>query len=255
MPDMLVRLKKGKKTYEVMVQEGMVAKYRDGTVTQLDDVIVTPMVFTNSSKGTRASAEQLTESFQTDDMLDVIKHILEKGEAQESAGERKEKLDAKRQEIIMVIQKNYVAADGRPLPLNRIENALVQVKPRIDVDVDAERQVTAMFTKLTAVMAMKKSASELEGTVSVPIRLAGVVSGIVRKHATVLRESYAGQAKYDLSIHSYEQLLSDLAKVTKGEYEFKLVSNPPPGPSGEAGPSSEQADTQREKGKKKKKKK
>lgn len=225
MPEMLVRLKKGKKTYEVMVEEGMVAKYREGKVTRVDDVVAAPIVFINASKGTRASAEQLNESFQTDDVNAIIETILQKGEAQESAGERKEKHDAKRQEIIMAIQKNYVGADGRPLPVMRIENGLDQIKPRIDVDVDATRQVTAMFQKLSAVIPMKKSSSGMAGTVTVPSRLAGAVSGIVRKHATVERETYGAQAKYEIEIHAYDLLMKDLARVTKGDFEFSLATN------------------------------
>ncbi|CAN8070567.1 unnamed protein product [Agarophyton chilense] len=225
MPEMLVRLKKGKTTYEVMVEEGMVAKYRDGTVKRIEDVVVTPVVFTNFSKGTKASSEQLNSSFQTDDVMQIIEQILKKGEAQESAGERKSKMDAKRHEIVSAIQKNYVYLDGCPLPLVRIENALNQIRPRIDVDVDALRQVNAMYQKLSAVMPMKKYRSGLEGTVIVPTHMAGQVSGVVRKHCTVLRETYRDKAKYDVEIHSYELLMSDLARVTKGDFEFNLITN------------------------------
>lgn len=224
MPEMLVRLKKGKKTYEVMVNEGMVAKYREGKVTRLDDVVVAPMVFVNAGKGTKASADQLKGAFETDDVTAVIETILRTGEAQESAGERKEKSESKRHEIITAIQKGYVAPDGRPLPVLRIENALNQIKPRIDVDQDAERQVNAMHAKLSAVMPMKKSSGGMEGTVSVPAKLAGSVSSVIRKHATVQRETYGVQVKYDVEIHAYDLFMKELAKVTKGEYELTLAS-------------------------------
>lgn len=248
-----MRLKKGKKTYEVMVQEGMVAKYREGSVKRLDDVLVTPLVFTNASKGTRASAEQLNESFQTDNVEAVITTILEKGEAQESAGERREKMDAKKQEILTVIQKNYVSPDGRPLPMSRIENAVEQIKARIDVDQDATRQVTAMIPKLSAVMPMKKGSGGLQGTVTVASKLVGAVSGIVRKHATVLRETYGAQAKYDLEIHSYDQLMSDLARVTKGDFNFSLASNGAGASASTDAPPPQAGNGKKGKGKKKRK--
>lgn len=251
MPEMLVRLKKGKKTYEVIVQEGMVQKFRDGAVKQLDEVVATPVVFLNASKGTKASAEQLKDAFDTDDVDAVLRVVLQKGEAQESAGERKEKLDAKRQEILTCIQKNYVSPDGRPLPLARIENALEQIKPRIDVDVDAQRQVTAMYAKLSGVMPMKKGASGLEGTVSVPTKLAGSVSSTIRKHATVHRETYGSQAKFDIEIHAYDLLMKDLARVTKGEFEFTLASQPAGGPAAST-PQPGQAAKGKKKGKGKK---
>lgn len=39
MPDMLVRLKKGKTTYEVLVEEGKVSKYREGEIKNLSEVL------------------------------------------------------------------------------------------------------------------------------------------------------------------------------------------------------------------------
>lgn len=39
MPDMLVRYKKGKTTYEVLVEEGKVTKYREGEIKNLSEVL------------------------------------------------------------------------------------------------------------------------------------------------------------------------------------------------------------------------
>lgn len=253
MPDMLVRMKKGKTTYEVMVQEGMVNKFRDGAVNRLDDVVVTQTVWLNASKGLKASSDQLKQSFETDDVQAVLETILRRGEAQESAAERKDKLDSKRQEIITAIQKNYIAPDGRPLPVVRIGNALDQIKPRIDVDVDAERQVSAMLPKLTAVMPMKKSAGGMEGTISVPTHLAGAVSSAIRKHATVHREVYGDRAKFDVEIHAYDLLMKDLGRVTKGQYELSISSQPPP-EVGAASSSAAGSASEKKKGRGKKKK-
>lgn len=251
MPEMLVRLKRGKKTYEVMVQEGMVVKFRDGSVSRIDDVVVTPVIFLNASKGTKASADQLKDAFQTDDVNTILDLILKKGEAQESAGERKEKLDSKRQEILTTIQKNYVAPDGRPLPMARIQNALDQIKPRIDVDVEAQRQVTAMFAKLSAAMPMKKSAGGMEGTITVPTKLSGSVSSVIRKHATVQRETYGAQTKFEIEIHAYDLLMKDLARTTKGDFEFSLAGQPS-GSVAPATPDNAQPSGGKKKGRKKK---
>lgn len=221
---MLVRLKKGKKTYEVLVNEGMVNKYRDGSLTKVSDVVITPVVFLNSTKGDKASSEQLKSVFDTDDVNNVIDIILRTGEAQESAGERKDKMDAKRHEIITYIQKNYVTPEGQTLPLVRIENGLNKVRPRIDVDVDAGRQATAMFDKLREAMPMKKKSGEMEGTITIPMKHIGAVNSVVRKHASVLRETYGAQVKLDVDIFAYDLLMKDLAKATKGEFEFKVAT-------------------------------
>lgn len=224
MSDMLVRLKRGKKTYEVLVHEGSVSKYRTGALSRLDDVLMTPVVFLNATKGTKASTEQLEASFQTTDVDTILDTIIRTGEAQESAGERKSRMDAKRAEIITAIHKTYATPDGKPLPLVRIENALAQIRPKIEVTVDAERQAEKLYPRLREVMAMKRVGGGMEGTVTVGADVAGAVGGVIRKHATVQRESYGAKVKYDVEIHAYDLMMKDLARVTKGDFEVVLAT-------------------------------
>lgn len=224
---MLVRMKKGRTTFEVMVNEGAVNKYRDGSIKRIDDVVIVPRIWTNASQGTKASADQIKDAFGSEDVNGALDIILREGDAQESAHERQAKLDAKRQEIIASIQKNYSSPEGRPLPTTRIENALERIKLRIDVDVDADRQVTGMIERLTAVMPMKKSAGIMEGTVTVATSLAGAVSSAIRKHARVNREVYGDTAKFEIEMLSYDLLMKELSRVTKGQFDFQL-SQPAP---------------------------
>lgn len=252
---MLVRLKKGKNTYEVMVQEGMVARYRDGSVKRIEDVVITPVVFLNIGKGTKASGEQLDAAFQTSNVNEVIELILQKGEAQESAGERKTKIDAKRHEIITAIQKNYGDRNSSQLPISRIENALSQIKPRIDIKVDALRQVEAMFSKLNDVLPMKRLSAGLEAKITVPIEMSGQASGIIRKYATVLRQKFEDVAKYEVEIHSYDQLIAELGRATKGNFELALASSDSDAKAASSSDAEASSSGKKGKGKGKKKKK
>lgn len=226
MEEYLVRYKQGKHTFEVLVNEGTVAKFREGTITNIDDVLQIRNVYTHASYGTKASDEELAEVFGTADEGTVLTTILREGDAQESAHERQEKMDAKHQEIITVIQKHYMTPEGHPLPVTRIENALAEIKPRIDVDVDAERQVASMYSKLSEVMPMKRGVGGMEGTVTVSLELSGVVSTVIRKHATVHREVFGDQAKYFVEIHEYDLLMKDLVHATDGDFQMTLDSAP-----------------------------
>lgn len=227
MPEMLVRLKKGKTTFEVMVEEGKVAQYREGKVKNLSEVVVAEVVWVNANKGKRASAEQLTGAFGTADTMSVLETIVKTGDSQESDGERKGKLAEKRQEVINYITKNYVdPATKKLLPVTRVENALSQVKARIDPDVDAQRQVTALVPKLSAVLPMKKGGSSVAGVVIVATKLASATSSAIRKHATVHRENYdRTQCRFEVEVHDQGSFLEDVGKATKGDFEF-VVDNP-----------------------------
>jgi ribosome maturation protein SDO1 len=225
MPDMLVRLKKGKTTFEVLTKDGQVTKYRDKLVRSLDEVLVSDDVWTNVSKGQKASKDQLLAAFETDDEKAILEQILQKGEQQLSANERKDMLEHKRAEIVAFIHKNFVdPAKNTPIPLTRIENALEQVRPRIDMDEPADRQVTRMMAKLVTVLPLRKGNSSITGVVSVPQKFLGATSGVVRKHGTVIAETFGSDgAKWTVEVHSYDALVRDLARVTKGEYQFSVA--------------------------------
>lgn len=227
MPDMLVRLKKGKTTYEVLVEEGKVAKYRDGTIKDLSQVIVADVVWINASKGKRASAEQLNSSFGTSDVNTIIELIVKTGDSQESDSERKQKLSDKRSEVIAYITKHYVdSKTDKPIPVTRIENALTQTKSKIDPLLPVAKQVTTLLPKLMSVLSMKKGGGNLIGTLSVASKFAGSVGGIIRKHSTVLRENFVrGQCRFEVEVHDQSALISAVQKVTNGEFEF-FVDNP-----------------------------
>lgn len=99
---MLVRLKKGKATYEVMAEEGKAAKYRNGEIKNLSEVLASDVVWLQAEKRRRASAEQLQKSFAT--KFSDTAAVLEL--SQESVGERKKKNTDQRKEVIAFIAKH-----------------------------------------------------------------------------------------------------------------------------------------------------
>ena len=56
---------KGKR-YEIVAYPNKVQEWRNGTETDLDEVLQVHTVFTNASRGILASARQLQRAFQTD---------------------------------------------------------------------------------------------------------------------------------------------------------------------------------------------
>ncbi|KAF3352790.1 hypothetical protein VdG1_08727 [Verticillium dahliae VDG1] len=59
----LVRLKKGKKRFEIACYKNKVLEYRSGIETDLDNVLQIPSVFLNVSKGQTAPKEDLEKAF------------------------------------------------------------------------------------------------------------------------------------------------------------------------------------------------
>lgn len=91
----------------------------------LDEVLQVHRVFSNVSKGVLAKSGDLAHAFGTEDIDEVIKIILEKGEVQVSDKERKVDLESRFKDIANIVQEKCVNRDTRrPFSLSMIETAM-----------------------------------------------------------------------------------------------------------------------------------
>ncbi|KAF4828029.1 Ribosome maturation protein sdo1 [Colletotrichum siamense] len=105
----MVRLKKGKKRFEIACYKNKVMEWRSGVETDLDNVLQIPNVFLNVSKGQTAPKEDLEKAFgkgkSTDD---IVLEILKKGEMQVGGKERAEQLERVHNEVIGIVASRLV---------------------------------------------------------------------------------------------------------------------------------------------------
>lgn len=105
----MVRLKKGKKRFEIACYKNKVLEWRSGIETDLDNVLQIPNVFLNVSKGQTAPKEDLEKAFgkgkPTDD---IILEILKKGELQVGEKERAAQLERVHNEVISIVASKLV---------------------------------------------------------------------------------------------------------------------------------------------------
>jgi ribosome maturation protein SDO1 len=105
----LVRLKKGKKRFEVACYKNKVLEWRSGIETDLDNVLQIPSVFLNVSKGQTAPAAELAKAFGKNTPVDdIILEILRKGEMQVGEKERTAQLERVHNEVISIIASKLV---------------------------------------------------------------------------------------------------------------------------------------------------
>ncbi|PNY28046.1 Ribosome maturation protein sdo1 [Tolypocladium capitatum] len=105
----LVRLKKGKKRFEIACYKNKVLEWRSGIESDLDNVLQIPNVFLNVSKGQTAPKEDIEKAFgkgkSTDD---IILEILKKGELQVGEKERAAQLERVHNEVISIVANKLV---------------------------------------------------------------------------------------------------------------------------------------------------
>ncbi|OBT87592.1 hypothetical protein VE02_04142 [Pseudogymnoascus sp. 03VT05] len=105
----LVRLKKGKKRFEIACYKNKVLEWRNGIEKNLDEVLQIPNVFVNVSKGETAKKEDLAKAFGKDvKQDDIILEILNKGELQVGEKERAAQLERVHNEIVDIVAGKLV---------------------------------------------------------------------------------------------------------------------------------------------------
>ncbi|KAH3732591.1 rRNA metabolism protein, SBDS family [Pelomyxa schiedti] len=220
----VVRYRHGKVTYEVLAKLGTVPKYREGNL-GLDKVLFADEIFTNVQKGEKAKGTDLRAAFGTDNVTDCIKVILTKGEFQLTADQRREKVEAKKREIINYIHKYYIDPRAKtPHPVTRIENALETLKIHVDPDLPVDRQIPDIVKRLPEVMPVKKS--EIEATISVPHAFLGASAGVIARYCHVNREQYTDEGcnmAISLVPGDYDSLLAEMNRITKGAFQIDVV--------------------------------
>lgn len=124
----LVRMKKGKKRYEIACYKNTVTSFRAGNETDLDNVLQIPNVFINVSKGQVAPNEDLKKSFPGMTREEIVLEILKKGEIQVGEKERGAELERVHREVVEIVAGRLVDPKSkRVYTTGMIEKALDQL--------------------------------------------------------------------------------------------------------------------------------
>ena len=121
----VVRLQRHGHRFEVACYRNKIINYRQGTETDLSEVLQTERIFTNVSKGQFANSKILQKCFDTTDEEKVCRFILDKGDVQVSDQERAAQLEATLREVASMVSEKCVNPDTRrPYTMAQIRDAM-----------------------------------------------------------------------------------------------------------------------------------
>ncbi|KAL8771003.1 MAG: hypothetical protein Q9209_003422 [Squamulea sp. 1 TL-2023] len=159
----LVRLKKGKKRFEIACYKNKVLEYRSGVETDLDNVLQIPSVFLSVSKGQTAPTQDLAKAFGPKTPLnDIIMEILNKGEMQVGEKERHAQLERVHNEVIGIVSGKLVDPKSkRVYTTGMIEKALDQLSSHGGATHNLDEGKTSGTATPTSGEASKEKAKEM----------------------------------------------------------------------------------------------
>ncbi len=212
--------------FEILVKPDPALDFKLGKRAEIENILVADTIFTDSSKGTRASEEKMKKAFNTTDLLQVASVILRRGELQLTTDQRRRLVEEKRKQIIAFIAKNCIdPRTGFPHPPTRIEQAMEQIRVVIDPFKSGEEQARDIIDDLRPIIPLKFEKVKI--AVKIPPEYAARVIGIAKEFGSVSREEWQSDGSWvavvELPAGSHAPFLERIGKATQGNYQTKML--------------------------------
>ncbi len=222
----IVRLTIEGEKFEILVKPDLALDFKLGKKRDISNILVSDEIYSDANKGTRASQEKLQRYLKTTDIFDAAKIILEKGDLNLTAEQRKRLVEEKRKQIINIIARGYV--DPRthlPHPPLRIEQALEECKISIDPFRSAEEQAKNVVEQLRRLLPLK--AENMKMMIIIPAQFASQSYSILKSMGELQNEEWQsdGSLKAIVEIPAAMQsiLMDKLGNITRGSVQAKVI--------------------------------
>jgi ribosome maturation protein SDO1 len=232
--NVLARFSSHGKNFEIIVDAEKARLFKEEKLDNISEVLVSNAVFRNirTPKSTekvmmmesfetaeRISDKELQEVFGTTDFLKIAEHIIKEGEIQLTTDQRKELIEQKKRRIIdFIVSEGVDPKTGSPHPPLRIENAINQVKVRIDPFLGAEMQAKEIIRQISSILPISVEKKKIQ--LKIPIQFSGKARNTVGNLGTVLKETWGSTewiAIIEISAGSQKKLFDQLNSITHGQ--------------------------------------
>jgi len=222
----IARLKKGEEHFEVLVDPDAASDLIDGKDVNILKNLAIDAIFKDSKKGSHASAEALKKSFGTDNIEEVAKMIILKGDIQLTTDQRHKMQKNKRNRIIDIIVRNAMDPKTKsPHPRQRIELAMDQAGVHIDPFKSVNEQVKVVIDALRPLIPI--SIEQVRISVKIPAQFTGRAYGIARNFGVLEREDWQSDGSWigivRLAAGMQTDFYDKLNEVTKGNVSTKIL--------------------------------
>ena len=213
--------------FEILVKPDPALDYKLGKKKDLSSILVSDEIYTDSSKGKKASTEKLLKAFKTDDATIIAEKILQKGDLNLTTDQRRKMIEQKRKQIVEFVAKTYVDPRSHlPHPPLRIEQAMKDARVSVDPQKNVDEQVKDIVEKLRSIIPLKSENLDLE--IIIPAQYAAKSYSVLKSAGTLKKEDWLtnGSLKAILEIPAAARpnVIDRLGSITKGTATVEVKS-------------------------------
>jgi ribosome maturation protein SDO1 len=222
----VARLHQGEEHFEILVDPHAAAALIEGKEVDVLSNLAIDAIFKDTKKGTHASQESLQKFFQTDNVEEIARQIILKGEIQLTTEQRHEMQETKRKRIVDIIVRNAMDPQTKtPHPRQRIELAMKEAGVHVDPFKPVDQQVKMVIEALRPIIPI--SMEHVKISVKIPAEYTGRAYGVVRTFGVLEREDWQSDGSWIGIIRLPAGMQTDfydkLNEVTKGNVDTRLI--------------------------------
>lgn len=223
----VVKLKLSGHNFELLIDSDRAVDFKKGLITDVLEVIAVEKVFADAKKGMEASQTVIKNCFNTDDILEVAKQIIEKGEFGVSADYKAKLREQKRKQIIDYIHANAVdPKTHNPHPVQRIELAFESEKITVDESKDIKTQTDEIIKKLLPILPLKFEIKEI--IVKIPKEFASKSYNVLNNFGKKTKEDWLSDGSLSVTLEMpgglEEDFYEKINAICHGNIEAKVLS-------------------------------
>jgi len=220
------RITVGGEHFEILVKPNLALEYKTGKQIPVTQIIAIEEIYSDASRGTRASAEKLQKTFGTTEPVKVAEEIMKRGELQLTTEQRRQLVEEKRKHIVAFISRNCIdPRTGAPHPPLRIEQALSQIRVTIDPFKSAEEQSKDVIEMLRPLLPIKME--QMRVAVKIPAEYAARAYGALKGFGAISREEWQSDGSWvgtmEMPAGLYGPFIERMGKLTQGTIQSKVL--------------------------------
>jgi ribosome maturation protein SDO1 len=222
----IARLKKGEEHFEILVDPYVAADLIDGNEIEINQCLAIDSIFKDAKMGTHASEESLKKNFNTENIEEIAKQIILKGDIQLTTEQRHKMKENKKNRIVEKIVKNAMDPKTKtPHPRQRIELAMEEAGVNIDPFKPVRDQIKTIIDLLKPLIPL--SFDKIRISVKIPPEYVGKAYGIARNYGVLEREDWQSDGSWlgivKIPAGMQNDFYDKLNDMTKGNVSTKIL--------------------------------
>jgi ribosome maturation protein SDO1 len=220
------RLSLSGERFEILVNPDYALDFKRGKNVTISQVLVVDTIFSDASKGMRASEETLLKVFKNSNFFEIAETILRRGQLQLTTEQRHNLIEEKRRQIVSVILKRCLdPRTGLPHPPIRVNQAMAQIHIQIDPFKDAEEQAKKIIGELKSIIPIR--IEQIAIAVKIPPEYVPQSIGTVKNFGTIKQGEWQADGSWvaviEIPAGLHAPFLEKLGKVTQGNLQTKTL--------------------------------